>query len=93
MSGDTFSHAVDNGEEEVSFIKTKRPRVNLEITVREWCARETWKDPCDVLLDVKGYQLCQFCVFCKKFNIPMMIEKAKREHPSNLFKTPKEQEK
>jgi len=80
MSGDTFSHAVDNGEEEVSFQKTKRQRVNLKLTPADWCTRiETLKIGCDVLLDVKGYQLCNYCMWKKTFDIPTMIEKEKRD--------------
>lgn len=76
MSGDAFSHAVENRE--VSFQETKRPRVNLHLTPKDWCAREEWKG-CYVLLDVKGYKLCDHCIFKKKFNIPMMIEEEKKK--------------
>lgn len=54
----------------------KRGRINIDITVKDWCA---YRFECDATITTQEYNICWNCIYRRKFDIPEMIEKAKKE--------------
>lgn len=78
MSGNVFSSM--KNKENAKMI-TERGRINIKMDVETWCGRR--KGPCDMFIDLKGYELCGICKYQKRFDIPRIIEKEKIKKNGN----------
>ncbi len=75
MSGDLFSHTVDNEEPLMKFEPVKY--INFGINIEDIC---TYKGNCKRFMVNSiqhGVELCYVCKFCKKVNIPKMLNNQK----------------
>jgi hypothetical protein len=56
---------------------TKRGRVNIDLRVKDWCA---YRFECEATeITTQEHTICWHCIYRRRFDIPEMIEKAKKE--------------
>lgn len=73
MSGDAFSHAVDNNESEEKFVPIQY--INFKLKPKHVCSYEgECKINCVTTHKEDDINFCIFCIHCEKIDIPRLLD-------------------